>query len=137
MIERVKTSWRLFAGSRPGLRFRERYRLRRSRGHRSFHPIRLANLTAGVALIVVSAVFGWLPVLGWGTAFLGLGMIAGEFYPAARLMDRLEVEARRIFGPSGKVLARLPAWTQLSISLAIALATFSLVYGLFSLVFPG
>lgn len=95
--------------------------------------MRLANLLGGAALIVVSAVFGWLPVLGWGTAFLGLGMIAGEFYPAARLMDRLEVGARRLFGPPAKTLAGLPAWMQLPISLAIALATFALVYGLYSL----
>ncbi len=130
-------SWRIFAGARPGLRFRERYRLRRSRGHRGFHLVRLANLAGGSALIVVSAVFGWLPVLGWGTAFLGLGMIAGEFYPAARWMDRLEVRARRLFGPSRKATARLPAWAQLSISLTVALATFAFVYGLYSLVFTG
>jgi hypothetical protein len=32
MIERIRTSWRIFASARPGLRFRERYRLRQSRG---------------------------------------------------------------------------------------------------------
>ncbi len=84
-------------------------------------------------LIVLSAFFGWLPVLGWGTVVLGLAMIAGEFYPVARLMDRLEVEARILFKPLGKTLARLPAWAQLSASLGIALATFALVYGIYSL----
>ncbi len=133
MIERVKTSWRLFAASRPGLRFRERYRLRQSRGHRGLHPVRLANLLGGAALIAVSAVLGWLPILGWGSAVLGLGMIAGESYPAARLMDRLEVGARRLLGPLAKILAGLPAWMRLAISLAIALATFALVYGIYSL----
>ena len=96
--------------------------------------MRLANLGGGAALMAISAVFGWLPVLGWGTAFLGLGMIAGEFYPAARLMDRMELGARRTFGPLAKALSRLPAWVQLCLSLAIALATFALVYGLYSLV---
>ncbi len=38
MIGRIKTSWRIFAGGRPGLRFRERYRLRQSRGHRGLDP---------------------------------------------------------------------------------------------------
>ena len=84
-------------------------------------------------LIVLSAFFGWLPVLGWGTVVLGLAMIAGVFYPVARLMDRLEVEARILFKPLGKTLARLPAWAQLSASLGIALATFALVYGIYSL----
>jgi len=133
MIGRIRTSWRIFASGRPGLRFREHYRLRQSRGRGAFHPARLSYLAAGTALIVGSALFGWLPVLGWGTAILGLAMIAGEFYPVARLMDRLEAEARIITKPSGKKLARLPAWTQLSVSLGIALATFALVYGLYSM----
>lgn len=133
MIERVKTGWRIFAGGRPGLRFRERYRLRRSRGHRGLHPVRLANFAGGAALIAVSAAFGWLPVLGWGTAVLGLGMIAGEFYPAARLMDRMESRARVLLGPLGKAFVRLPVWAQLTVSLTGALATFALVYGLYSL----
>lgn len=135
MIGRVKTSWRIFAGGRPGLRFRERYRLRRSRGQSGFHPVRLANLAGGAGLVVVSAVFGWLPVLGWGTAVLGLGMIAGEFYPAARLMDRLESRARVLLRPLGRAFVRLPVWAQLSVSLTIAVSTFALVYGLYSLGF--
>src|SRR4028118_1497115 len=48
----MKTSWRIFAGGRPGLRFRERYRLRQSRGHGGLHPVRLANLAGGGGLVV-------------------------------------------------------------------------------------
>lgn len=137
MIEHIRTSWRIFAGGRPGLRFRERYRLRQSRGRRGLHPARLAYLAGGMTLVVVSALFGWLPILGWGTAILGLAMIAGEFYPVARLMDRLEVRARGLFKPLGKKLAGLPVWAQLSVSLTVALATFALVYGLSSLALGG
>lgn len=137
MIERVKTSWRIFAAGRPGFRFRERYRLHRGRRRGGFDLVSLSHLLGGAALIVLSALFGWLPVLGWGTAVLGLGMIAGEFYPAARLMDWLEVRSRRLFGPLGKVFVRLPAWAQLSASLTLALATFAFVYGLYSLALGG
>lgn len=133
MVGRIRTSWRIFASGRPGLRFRERYRLLQSRGQGGLHPARLLHLAGGTVLIVLSAFFGWLPVLGWGTVVLGLAMIAGVFYPVARLMDRLEVEARILFKPLGKTLARLPAWAQLSASLGIALATFALVYGIYSL----
>jgi hypothetical protein len=120
-------------------RFRERYRLRQSRGRgrSGWHPARLSYLAGGTALVVVSALFEWMPVLGWGTVVLGLAMIAGEFYPVARLMDRLEVRARRLFKPLGKKLARLPAWTHLSVSLMVALATFALMYMLYSLTFSG
>ena len=68
---------------------------------------------------------------------MGLALIAGEFYPVARLMDRLEASARILFAPLGKKLARLPAWAQLSASLTVALATFAVVYGLYSITLGG
>jgi hypothetical protein len=132
MIGRIRTSWQIFANGRPGVRFREHYRLRQSRGRRKLHPARLLHLTVGTVLIVLSALFGWLPLLGWGTAFLGLALIAGEFHPVARLMDRLEASARILFKPLGRKLARLPAWVQLTASLGVALATLALVYGFYS-----
>ena len=58
-------------------------------------------------------------------------MIAGEVYPVARLMDRLEPRARMLFKPLGKNLARLPAWAQLSVSLGVGVATFVVMYGLY------
>ena len=94
-------------------------------------------IAGGALLVVLSAFFGWMPVLGWGTVLLGLAMIAGEFYPAARLMDRLEPPARRFFKPLGKKVARLSAWARVSVSLGIALATFALVYGLYSIALGG
>ena len=133
MIGRIRTSWRIFAGGKPGLRFRERYRLRQSRGRGGLHPVRLANLAGGAGLIVVSAVFGWLPVLGWGTVALGLAMVAGEVQPVARLMDRWEVTAKRLLDPPAKTIGRLPVWARLCVSLTGALATFVLGYGLYSL----
>ncbi len=99
--------------------------------------MRLAYLVGGVALIVLSGLFGWLPVLGWGTVVLGLAMIAGEVHPVARWMDRLEVRVRKLFGPTGRTFVGLPAWAQLSVSLAVAVATFALMYGLYSLALGG
>ena len=138
MIRRIRTSWQIFSSGRPGVRFRERYRLRqsRARGRSRLHPVRLSYLAGGTALIVLSAFFGWMPILGWGTAIVGLAMIAGEFFPLARLMDRLESSSRILFGPLLKKLARLPAWAQLSTSLGIALVTFGLAYGLYLLARP-
>jgi|SRR5215210_959832 len=135
MIERIGKSWWLFASRRPGHRFRERYRLNKSRRCGHLDLVRLSYIIGGVVLIVMSALFGWLPVLGWGTAFVGLGMIAGEVYPIARLMDWLEVRGRRLFKPLGKIFISLPAWAQLSISLAIAGSTFAFVYSVYSLTF--
>jgi hypothetical protein len=138
VIELIKKRWRPFAAARPGFRFRERY-LARKRARSGGRPgwSRVFAVAGGAALVVLSALFGWLPVLGWGTAVLGLGMIAGEFYPAARLMDRLEVGSRRLFGPLVGAFLRLPGWARLCASVAGALAGFALAYWLYSLALGG
>ena len=94
-------------------------------------------MVGGLALLVVSTFFGWLPVLGWGTVILGLGLIAGEFRPAAWLMDWLEVRVRRIFRPVARVFRRLPPLAQLAVSCSIALLTFAMMYGIYSFSFGG
>jgi len=135
MIERIRISWRLFANGRPGLRFRERYRLHQSRRRGGFALMRISYILGGILLIAVSALFGWLPVLGWGTAILGLSMLAGEFFPVARLMDWLELRVRELLGPLGKAFVRMPTWAQLSVSTMITVSTLALAYGLYSLSF--
>lgn len=97
--------------------------------------MRISYIVGGALLIAVSALLGWLPVLGWGTAVLGLSMIAGEFYRVARLMDWLEVRARQLLRPVGKTLVRMPTWAQLSVSIISTVSTFVLMYGLYSIVF--
>ncbi len=137
MIDRIKKGWRLFEASKPGYRFRERYRRRQQSGRGTFHPSRVLYVAGGLALIAVSAFIGWLPVFGWGTVFLGLGMVAGEFEPAANLMDWLEVRARKLFRPVGRAFRRLSAWSQLAISGCVALLTLALVYGLYQVALGG
>jgi hypothetical protein len=51
------------------------------------------------------------------------------------LMDRLEVRARVLLGPLGRAFVRMPLWAQLSASMVIAVSTFAVVYGLYSLTF--
>jgi hypothetical protein len=135
MIDRIRRNWHHFSSGRPGLRFRERYRLHQSRRRGRFDLVRISYIVGGTLLIAVSALLGWLPVLGWGTAILGMSMIAGEFYPVARFMDWLEVRARVLLGPLVKAFMRLPVWAQLSVSVMIAVSTFAFVYGLYSLSF--
>ena len=136
MIERIRWNWHYFASSRAGLRFRERYRLHQSRRRRQgFDIVRISYIVGGALLIAVSTLLGWLPILGWGTVILGLSMIAGEFYPVARLMDRLEVRVRELLGPLGKAFVRMPTWAQLSVSMLITFSTITLVYALYTLSF--
>ena len=117
MIESVKRyawrQWRSFSRGRPGKRFQDRYRRRQERGHGQLGVRRIFNLTLGVLIVIVSAVGGLLPGPGWGTAIIGFALIAGEFLPAARLLDWAELQLRHywqfvrdIWGHSwaGKVL---------------------------------
>lgn len=101
MIERAeryaRRQWRNFSHGRPGKRFQERYRRRQKRGHGRFGLRRIVNLTLGVLMVAVSAVGGLLPGPGWGTAIIGFALIAGEFMPAARLLDRAEVRLRHFW----------------------------------------
>src|SRR5215210_9467890 len=117
MIESVRRyawrHWRSFSRGRPGKRFQDRYRRRQELGHGRWSVLRIFNLTLGILIVAVSAVGGLLPGPGWGTAIIGFALIAGEFLPAARLLDRAEIQLRHflqfvrdIWGHSwaGKVL---------------------------------
>ena len=98
VIESVKRyawqQWQSFSRGRPGKRFQERYRRRQERGHGQWGVRRIFNLTLGILIVAVSAVGGLLPGPGWGTAIIGFALIAGEFLPAARLLDRAELTLR-------------------------------------------
>ena len=140
MIESVKRyawrQWRSFSRGRPGKRFQDRYRRRQELGHGQLGVRRAFNLTLGILIVAVSAVGGLLPGPGWGTAIIGFALIAGEFLPAARLLDRVELQlrgfwqfVRDIWGHSwaGKVV--VIAVTTLVI-VALGYATYSLLFTL-------
>jgi len=98
MIENVRRytwrHWRRFSQGKPGKRFQERYRRRQEHGHGKWSVGRILNLSLGILIVAVSAVGGLLPGPGWGTAIIGFALIAGEFLPAARLLDRAELTLR-------------------------------------------
>jgi hypothetical protein len=98
MIESVRRyawrHWRNFSRGRPGKRFQERFRRRQEQGHGQWGVRRVLYLSLGVLIVAVSAVGGLLPGPGWGTAIIGFALIAGEFLPAARLLDRAELALR-------------------------------------------
>ena len=96
MIGRTKESWRRFATSNPGHRFRDRYRYQQARERGWRDPRRLFFVVGGLAVAAGSLAFGVLPGPGTLTFFVGLAMIAGEFYPVARLLDWSEVRTRRL-----------------------------------------
>jgi Putative transmembrane protein (PGPGW) len=96
MIERMKDGWWRFKASKPGHRFQDRYRRRQEGEQGWLAPSRLLYVVGGLVIAVGSLVFGVLPGPGTLTFFLGLGLIAGEFRPFARLLDWAEVRVRKL-----------------------------------------
>jgi uncharacterized protein (TIGR02611 family) len=97
MIGRVADGCRSFKASKPGHRFQDRYRRRHQEGKQGWlAPSSLLYIVGGLIIAVGSIVFGVLPGPGTLTFLLGLGMIAGEFWPVARLLDWAEVRVRKL-----------------------------------------
>ncbi|CAN5754145.1 hypothetical protein BH18ACT11_BH18ACT11_07230 [soil metagenome] len=95
MIEQMQRHWREFTESKPGERFKDRYRRRRQneQGHIIW---RIFLTTLGAVIALGSLILAPLPGPGWVTVFVGLMILAGELLPAARFLDWLEVWLRSL-----------------------------------------
>ena len=136
MIARTKESWRRFKGSKPGHRFQDRYRRRQESEHGWRDPSRLFYVLGGLVLAVGSLLLGVLPGPGMLTFFLGLGMIAGEFGPVARLLDWAEVRARELGQWVGRIW-RSSAAGKASVVALGALCLAAVLYVAYRLLFGG
>ncbi len=136
MIERMKESWRLFRASKPGHRFQDRYRRRQESEHGWRDPGKLFYVVGGLIIALGSLVFGVLPGPGTLTLFIGLGMIAGEFRPVARLLDWAEVRARKLVRWVGGVWRSSAAGKVLVASVAV-IGVAAVLYVAYRLLFGG
>jgi hypothetical protein len=136
MITRMKESWRRFKGSKPGYRFQDRYRRRQESEHGWRDPSRLFYVVGGLVLAVGSLLLGVLPGPGMLTFFLGLGMIAGEVGPVARLLDWAEVWARVAAKRVGGIW-RSSAWGKILVVSVGAILVATVLYVAYLLLFAG
>ncbi len=95
LLQNSVQEWRRFLKhSATGRRFRDRY-YRRQQADRDRSTARKACYVAlGVAIAIGSLLLAPLPGPGWGTFFVGLGMVAGEVLQVAWLLDRAEIKLR-------------------------------------------
>ena len=94
-LENSIEEWRWFIKySAPGCRFRDRYRRRQQAGRNRSMLRRACYVAFGVAVAIGSLLLAPLPGPGWGTFFVGLGIIAGEVLQVARLLDRGKTKLR-------------------------------------------
>ncbi len=137
MINRMKQNWQQFKQSNPGHRFQDRYAHRQHQEQGRWTAGKLFNVVLGLAIIAAGIFLIAAPGPGWITVFIGLGFIASEFAPVARLLDWAEVRGRAI------VKWAKDSWEQASLAmkmlivLLVAAGVAAVAYGAYTLIFGG
>ena len=135
MLEQIQQHWHEFRESKPGQRFKDRYRRRRQ--HEQSHIVsRIFLITLGAVIALGSLVLAPLPGPGWATVFIGLMILAGELLPAARFLDWLEVWLRKLARFIRKVW-RASVLGKIAVILAAAVCVAALIYLVYLLLFSG
>jgi uncharacterized protein (TIGR02611 family) len=135
MFAQLQQHWREFRESKPGQRFKDRYR-RRRQDEQSHIVWRIFLMTLGAVIAVGSLVLAPLPGPGWATVFIGLMILAGELLPAARFLDWLEVWLRKLARFIHKIW-RASVLGKIAVILVTALCVAALIYVVYLLLFSG
>lgn len=135
MIARMRHSWQLFESSEPGQRFRNRYSRRHQQTRSRLSPSRILYVVGGLLILVASLFLGPAPGFGFGTAFIGLALLASEFLFIARFLDRAEVRLRSLGRELRDIWRTLPVVFRAAIVLVALILAVALLYGLYWLFF--
>jgi hypothetical protein len=137
LLENSVQEWRRFLKqSATGRRFRDRYHRRQQAGRSHSAPRRACYVASGVAIAIGSLLLAPLPGPGWGTFFVGLGMVAGEVFQVARLLDRAEVFFKEALRGAKGVWGKSALAMRVSIALTISMCVVASGYGAYHLL-PG
>ena len=137
LLENSIQEWRRFLKySATGSRFRDRYHRRQQVGSSHSTPRRACYVAFGVAIAIGSLLLAPLPGPGWGTFFVGLGMVAGEVFQVARLLDRAEVFFKEALRGAKGVWGKSAPAMRVSIALTISMCVVASGYGAYHLL-PG
>ena len=124
-----------FQASRPGRRFRDRYDRRHQWRRSRLSPSSIFYVVGGVLLVVASLFLGPAPGFGFGTAFIGLALLASEFQFIARFLDKAEVRLRGLGRELRDIWRTLPFVLRVVLVLVAVLLALALAYGLYRLLF--
>ena len=129
-LENARKEWRWFIKeSAPGCRFRDRYRRRQQLGRDRSMLRRASYVAFGIAIAIVSLLLAPLPGPGWGTFFVGSGIVAGEVLLVARLLDRGEVKLREALLRIKGVWNESAAAVRVLVAVTISLCVVASIYG--------
>jgi hypothetical protein len=96
-LEDLRDNWRRVRDAEPGSRFDEYYRYRRKRRDRGWPASRIITVAGGTVLLLGGLAIGWVPGPGGFISIFGAALLATEWHPLARLLDRVEVLARDLW----------------------------------------
>jgi hypothetical protein len=130
VLENSIEEWRWFLKhSAPGRRFRDRYRRRQQTGRDRSMLRRACYIAFGIAIAIGSLLLAPLPGPGWGTFFVGLGIVSGEVAHVARFLDRGEVRVREALQRTKGVWDKSAPAVRVLIALTISLCVVASLYG--------
>ncbi len=135
MTVRMRRSLQDFRASKPGRRFRDRYDRRHEETRSRLSPSSILYVVSGVLLVVASLFLGPAPGFGFGTAFIGLALLATEVFFIAYFLDKTEVKLRSLGREFRDIWRTLPvAGRALLVAVAVILVV-ALLYGTYRLIF--
>jgi Putative transmembrane protein (PGPGW) len=133
MIRTIREDWWRFKASKPGHRFRDRYRHHRRSSQSRFYFRKVLFIVGGLAIAIGSIVLAPLPAPGLGTLLLGLVILATELRLVAGSLDRAEVKLRRPLRRAKVPWASLPPRSRIFIGAVASIG--SVAFGLWALLY--
>lgn len=135
MLDHLKEDWRHLKHGEPGQRFKDRYYLSQRRNRSRITFWRVFNIGAGSGIALGGLLMVIAPGPGWLAIFLGLGMLSGELLPVARILDRIEVQLRKLVRSLREAWNNTPVVGKALILLAILTVVAASVYGVYHFLF--
>lgn len=133
MLEKLKQSWRDFQDDTPGERFQDYYK-RRQRSHQSIWWKALF-IGSGLLIMAIGLFFMVAPGPGVIVIFLGAALIAQQSLLAARALDWLEVQSRKLAAWSLGAWRRAPMGIKIVLVLSAIVLAGALAVGAYVLLF--
>ncbi len=133
MIRIMREDWRRFKASKPGYRFRDRYRHHQQRSRGRFDFRKALFIAGGLTIAIASIVLAPLPGPGLGTFLLGLAIIAGELRIVAHFLDWAEVKLRGPARWAKGAWASWPRWARILIGALVWIG--GVAFGLWALLY--
>jgi hypothetical protein len=135
MLDHLKEDWRHLKHGEPGQRFKDRYHFSQRRNRSRITFWRVFNIGAGSGIALGGLLMVIAPGPGWLAIFLGLGMLSGELLAVARILDKIEVQLRKLIRWLREAWNNTPVVGKALILLAILTVVAASVYGAYDFLF--